>query len=145
MAVFSMLYHRDLVHHRCSLAIDVFPCLEGVQDPLLSGKPGKHPCLDRAEVADHEAAAWRSDECGPYQLGEDRRGVAIAHLYRIEVTICNELPAELDVVDMVLREVVCLHDPAGPAPGPVGAIELQDPAQPAILAYRFGHCLVLLR
>ena len=46
---------------------------------------------------------------------------------------------------MVLREVVSLDDPAGPASGPVGSIELQDPSQPAVATDGLHHCLVFLR
>ena len=134
-----MLFDRHVVHHRRRPAVNVLTGPERVERPLLIRQPGDHAGLDRGEVTHHEPAALGRDERRPDQLREDERRFAEKCLQRVEVSLRRELPCEIKIRERVPGQVVRLHQPAGPPPGAVRSVELQDPAQAAVRTHRLEH------
>ena len=116
---------------------------EHLEHPLLSGEPCQHSRLDGAEVADREGLSVRCHEGRSDELAERVRHVAVAEGHRIHVSISEQLPGEAEVADVVLREVLHLHQTSGPS-ACAGAVVLEESADPRVPADCLLHRLVFL-
>ena len=79
------------------------------------------------------------DEGCPDQLRENESGFPEERFHRVEVSLLSQLSREVQVRQVVFRQVVDLNDPARPAPGAVRAVELEDPAESSVLTDSFLH------
>ena len=134
MGVLPMFFHRDVEHLAGRGAVNIATLLEGVQPPLLPREPGQHPCLDCGEVRHDEAAPRLGDEGGADQLREDSGGGVVEHLHLVELAPLDQAPGQGQVRNVVLWEVLHLHQPPGPAACAVGTIKLEQPVNSAIRA-----------
>ena len=137
-----MLLHGDVEHLGGRGAVDVAALAEGVEHPLLAGEPGQHPRLDRAEVAHREGPAIARDEGRADELRQGVRHALVAELQHLQVAVLEGLAGEVEVGDVVLREVLQLDEPSGPAAGP-RALELEQAPDAVVGADAVEHRLVL--
>ena len=115
-----------------------------IQPPLLPGQPGKHPCFNSREIRHQELISLPGNKSGTDQLGKDVRHVPIDGPYRLSLPFLYQFPRCIQRTDIVARQVLDLHQPARPAPRPVGPVELQQSPDPAVLAHAGIHSLIFL-
>ena len=105
-----MLFHRNMEHLLGSGAVDVTAVCEGIKHPLFACIPGKDPALNCGEVRDDELLTWCRDKGRPDKLRECIRDILVEETYRIKVASLYKRPGFCEVWQMVLREVLKLHD-----------------------------------
>ena len=117
--------------------------VEHVHPPLTPRKPRDDARLDGGEVDDHQLVAGPRDEGRADELAERVRHVAEQHLERVVVPALQQRARKVQVAQLVLREVLHLHQPAGPAASAVGTVELGQPARAVVGAHAAQHGVVL--
>ena len=134
VSVSAVLLDRHLEHSGGRRAVYIAPVPEDIEPPVLVREPRDHAGLDRGEVRHDEAVPLGRDKSGADELREDLRGFPVEELERLEVPGRDDLASEVEVGDMVLREVLQLNDPARPAPGAVCSVKLKHPADSVVVA-----------
>ena len=79
-----------------------------------------------------------------YQLTQYLRDVGVVQLKVLKVAGLHQRAGIADVGEMVLWQVLHLHQPPRPAPRPCGAIELEQAVDASVIADTLQHGLVLL-
>ena len=138
-----MLLDRHVEHLGSAGAVDVAAVGKHFLAPLLPGQPGDDPGLDGAEVGHDKPVSGGGDKSRPDQLREDVRHVAVDQPQRLGLPLQGQLPGEIQGLQMVLGQVLDLHQPAGPAARP-GAVELQQTADPIVFTGGVLHSLIFL-
>ena len=127
VAVQAVFLDRHFEHIACCSAVDVTAVPEDFEDPFLACHPRYYSGLDGAEIADGEGLSFRGYKCSSDELAQDVGYVAVAHLDELHVSVQQCLPCKVQIVDVVLRQILHLDEPSGPATSP-GSVELGDSA-----------------
>ena len=107
-----MLFDRNAEHLAGASAVNVAAGLEQIKPPLLSGKPGNDPGLDRREVRNIKQLAFRRYESGTDQLAERVRHVTEHFFHALVVPGADEFPRGFQVCEVVLGQVLQLNQTA---------------------------------
>ena len=141
--VAPVLLHRHVEHLAGGGAVYVAALPEHVQAPVLSCQPRGDPRLDGAEVADREGLALGGHKGRPDELRYRVRHVAVAELEEVGVALHKGLPCEVKVLDVVLGQVLHLHQPPRPSARP-RPVELKEPVDAPVRADTPLYRLVFL-
>ena len=99
---------------------------EHLQPPLLTSQPGDDPRLDAGEVSIHQLVSRRGDKGRADELGQGIRNRAVHGPQLLRLQVLDRLPCPGQISDVGTREVLDLHQPPSPPPGPVGPVELEQ-------------------
>ena len=138
-----MLLNRHLEHLTCGCTVDIAAVLKDLCPPVLSGKPGDNSCLDSRKVCYIELLPISRDKGGTNQLRERVRNIFVKHVQGIEITVSYKRPCIGEILHVILRQILQLHEPSGKAAGTVGTVELEHPSAPVIPAGGILHGLIL--
>ena len=143
--VLAVLLHGHVEHLAGRRAVYVLAGQEGVEHPLFAGEPGHHARLDGAVVGDGVDLARRGDEGRPDQLRQRVRHAAKAQLQHFSVKVLHAVPREGQAVQVVLRQVLRLHDAPGPATGAARAVVEHHAPHAVVVAHRGLQGVVFFR
>ena len=126
--------------------VDFAVCIENLHTPLLARQPGDNARLDGAKVSHNKPAALPGNERGADKLRQCARNVVEEELQGLKVSRGHKLPRGIEVTvrHFILREVLHLHQAAGPASRARGAVELSQSTNTAVRARGPQHCTVFL-
>ena len=137
-----MLFHRHLEHLTCGCTVDIAAVLKDLCPPVLSGKPGDHPCLNSREVCYIKLLPISRDKGSTDQLRERIRDILVKHVQGIEITVSYKHPCIGKIIHVVLGKVLQLYKPSGKPACPVGSVELEHSSAPVIHTGGILHCLI---
>ena len=144
MAVASVFLNGHTEHLRGRGAVNIAAIAEHVQHPVLGCYPGNHTRLYGGEVAHVQYVAGRGYKGRAYQLTQYLRDVGVVQLKVLQVAGPHQCAGIADVGQVVLGQVLHLHQPPRPAPRPCGAIELEQAVDASVIADTVQHGLILL-
>lgn len=131
-------------HAACRRAVDVLAVRERVGLPFFACVPCDDACLDGGEVSHVEPAAVLRNEGNADKLAECVRDILVDHLHSLIVAGLHKRPRSIQVRQMVLRQILKLDEPSGPAACAIRAVEHEHAASTAIGTYGALHGLVFL-
>ncbi len=139
-----MLFHRHAKHFGSGAAVNVAALSKDVQHPVFASQPRDNAGFNRGKVAHVESVArcgykGRTDQFTKY-VG--RVAVVIGKFFQIAALY--QAAGVVQAGQVVLRQVLHLHQATGPAASPGGAIKLQQAVYTSVVAYAFQHSRILL-
>ena len=136
--------HRHMEHSGRRSLINLPVGRKHIQPPPLPRKPRQHPRLNRRKIRHHKPAPRLRHKRRPYQLRKHLRRGTVKHLHILKPPLPHKPPRQLQIRQMVLREILHLHQPPRPPPGPVRPVKLQQTMHPPVRTHRPLHGLILL-
>ena len=133
---------RNMKHATGSRFVDFAFAAKFLQHPFFVCQPCQHARLDGGKVRYEKTASIPWNECRADQLRKRTGNGSKERIQQFFIATLYDLPRQLQVRQMVLREVLCLHEPPRPSACTVGPIELQKPMYAPVSAYTSSHGLV---
>ena len=136
--------HRHMEHGSRRSLINLPMGRKHLQPPPLPGKPRQHPCLNGRKIRHHKPAPRLRHKRRPYQFRQHVWRGIIKHFHILKPALPHKPSRQLQVLNMVLGQILDLHQPPRPSPGPVRPIKLQQTMHPPVRTDRPLHGLIFL-
>ena len=141
----------DAEHLRGGCLIDFAMGAEHLQPPLFTGQPGDDTGLNGRKIGINEDMALRGHKGRADELAEGVGHAAIDEPQGVQLAGLDQFTGQVQRLRVGPGQVLDLHQPPGPPPGPVRSVELEQAPDPSVIAdgglngvIFFGGCLAQL-
>ena len=134
---------RDMEHAAGSRFVDFTLAAKFFQYPFFVCQPCQHARLNSRKVRHEKTASIFWNERRADQLRERTGNGGKERIQQFLVAGFHNLPRQIQIRQMILREVLCLHEPSCPSACAVRPVELQKTMYAPVFAHAARHGLVL--
>ena len=105
----------DMIHTACRCLVDPTHPSELIKNPVLPSKPRKHTCFYGRKISHDKLAPIFRDKGSSDQFRECIGYGTVKQLNRIDLAIFYDFSCQIQVRQMILRNILQLYQAAGPS------------------------------